>query len=211
MPGCSARTPGSRSRRSGRAWCRERSLGAGSPRRTTARGTRRRGGSARPLCLRAGRDLARRLRASRHGNPRGVDRRRGERLRGLRLRPGVRAGRRGADGCRARRAVEGRALPSCQGCPGPSCPEPLEERGLGRGAVSHQAPVDFGAEHGHVRHHVQPDEEDHRARRRLAEQSSFARDGGRPGAPGTSPRAPTVARSAPGSTSRIPCSTLVRR
>ena len=146
---------------------------------------------ARALRLRARRDRAGRPRAARDGDARGRDRRGAARQRGLRLRPGLRPGRRGADRGRARRrrgrraqlaprprgrrrwrrsSASARGLPAASPCRLGQAGHVLDRRGRG---AARAPPVVLGAEHDHVRHHVQPDEQDHRAaeralRRRVA-------------------------------------------
>src|SRR6185503_10454136 len=80
------------------------------------------------LRLRDGGDRARRPRARRPGNARGTPRPRGLRRRGVRLRPGVRPRGRDADGRRARRRLEARALaPRPRGAGARDSPSALRE------------------------------------------------------------------------------------
>ena len=130
----------------------------------------------------------------------GRSRDRAARHRGLRLRPGLRPGRRGADRRRARRRLEGAELPPRAGRTGadhrararqsltfrpaepprgqrvtparglmgePGFPRVSEARHLlgQRVAPPPAPPVELGAEDDHVRHQVEPDEEDAPGRR----------------------------------------------
>ena len=107
--------------------------------------------------------------AARHGRPRGHDRGRAAGQRGLRLRPDLRAARRVADCRGARERLEARRTRTA-----PAPPQALSEaRGLGQAgdlgllAARSQEPVHLGAEDDHVRHHVQPDEQQRRGAERL--------------------------------------------
>ena len=105
--------------------------------------------------------------------------------------------RRGAHRRGARQRVEGE-LPS-----GPRGPRVLE-----RSLTLPPPPVQLAAEDDHVRHHVQPEQEDRRAAERPQRHVDGRRGARRTAAPGTRPRARARLATAPGSASRSspPCS-----
>ena len=94
------------------------------------------------------------------------------RLGGLRLRPGLHPGRRGADRSRARRRLEGGELPSRAsraGAGGGAALGEPRDRVLFLPGLA-PPPVDLGAEHDRVGHQVEPDQEDHRCAQRAQRQ-----------------------------------------
>ena len=151
----------------------------------------RRATAARALRLRARRARAGRREVRGTGTSRAAIARRAARHRGLRLRPGLRPGRRGANGRGARRRVEARPLaPGARAAqslleatcgsrlPTPRNRAPVASPGTSSRAARRAArepPVHLGAEHDHVRHQVEPDEQDHRAAERLQRDESFDR------------------------------------
>ena len=178
--GCSARTPASRSPRSTarpassrRAGREGRHVERAARRARAVRDDRR----ARYVCeLVALSPHGEELRGT--GVARGPDRARAARHRGLRLRPGLRpatarSGRWPSSATRGRRGT--RTAPARPGAARRATAGQAERLCAAAGSRRWAPPVDLGAEHDHVRHHVEPDEQDRRAAEAPAAVESRAR------------------------------------